>query len=427
MTQLDPTSLELLLPNLPTPSEVRHRARLLGAVLRQSKVDIYALLMVVVLGFVMRGPVAIAQLGHVFAETTGVRLARSAFWDRFTPAFADLVEWVLNRQVDAARASEPVVPKTLKGFRDVIAADATVVRLHDSLAGRWKGTWPNGPAALKVHAWVRVFTGELLKVKVTADAYGDNRAFGIEQGLRGVLVLLDRGYSSPSLWRRIDQVGGYFLTPLPADRNPVLTRLLKRVRGRSRAVEQRPLREVLDGLQRQILDVTGAFRCRVRKYRRSRNRWTTEDFRLVALRDAKTGEYRVYATNAPPELLPAELVGDVYRLRWEIETFFKTGKSGAGLKDQPSAKPAFVRVQVYAALLRATLSMQSLAKLKRLAPERAAPINPGQWMKWWRRQLHAALEELVSGTGLDLDDTLALLRDPNVGRTPHRRAFAEVW
>ncbi len=124
--------------------------------------------MVVVLGVVARGEVAIAQLGHIHVRVTGVPLARSSFWARFTPEFARLVRWLLDRVVSDARAHLAQPPGVLACFRDVLAADAFVVKVHDSLRPIWKGTRRNSArAALKVHAWVRVFTGELVKYSVT--------------------------------------------------------------------------------------------------------------------------------------------------------------------------------------------------------------------------------------------------------------------
>lgn len=375
----------------------RRKARDLGVVRRQGKVDAWHLLVVVVLGIAVRGPIAIAQLGHTLADVTGVRLARSSFWDRFTPAFASLVREVLDEAVAESRtrdAGRP--PGVLAVFRDVIAVDATVVKVDDTLEDVWRGTRRNSAkSALKVHAWVRACTGELLKYKITPDAHGDGRAFGVEHSLSGCLVLFDKAYSSPSLWRRIDNVGGYFLTRLPLDRDPEIQCVHRRHRGRARKVEGRSLRTILDGLHRQYLDVDARFRCRVRRYNRNTNRWTTEDFRLVAVR-RRNGTYEVFVTNAPPHMLPAERVADTYRLRWEVETFFKSSKSGSGPDQLPSAKRHVVETLVYASLLRATAAMQALAAFRSLvATQNRRPINPGQWLRWWNRQVAAQLFELV--------------------------------
>ncbi|MCA9764543.1 MAG: IS4 family transposase [Gemmatimonadetes bacterium] len=426
MALLRRTSLGVLFATLDREAVLRQRVRTLGVVRRQGKIDLYAMLCVVVLGVAVRGPVAIAQLGHIMAEVTGVVVARSSFWDRISPAFAKLVRSVLDDVVVANRARVVAPPGVLSGFADVFAVDATVVKLHDDLAHLWRGTRRNSArAALKVHTWIRAFTGEIVKYRVTQDAHGDGRAFGIDQALRGVLVLFDKGYSSPSLWRRIDHVGGYFLTRLPRDRAPTITGENRRHRGRARKVVGRGLRDVLEGLQRSVLDVEAPFRCCVRKYGSSKNRWVEHPFRLVAIRDRR-GHYEVFVTNAPPELLPAEAVARTYRLRWEVETFFRTAKTGSGLRELPSAKAHIVETLVYAALLRATTSMQALAKFRReTADALGLLVNPGQWHTWWNRTIAGALAELVlSGEHLRDHELARLLADPNRGRPTNRSTFS---
>lgn len=429
MARPDRTPIDLLCAILDQPEALREQARDLGVVRRQGKVDAYALLVVVVLGVAVRGPTAIAQLGQVLAEVTGVRLARSSFWDRFTPAFARLLRSVLGQVVKQARSDAPSPPGALSGFKDVIAVDATVVKVHDALASTWRGTRrSSASAALKVHAWVRAFTGELLKYKITADAHGDSRAFGIDPQLRGCLVLLDKGYSSPSLWRRIDRVGGYFLTRLPRDRDPEVAAENRRHRGRSRKAVGRPLRKVLEGLQRALLDVQCTFRCRIRRYDTPKGRFVSEQFRVVAVRNPKTRTYEVFITNAPTHLLPAEYVAATYRLRWEVETFFKTSKSGSGLDDLPSSKREIVEALLYASLLRATVSMQALARFRReVADSFGRLVNPGQWHKWWRRQVHLLAAQLVDAeSALDESEVAHLLSDPNLGRITNRERFRLV-
>jgi len=119
------------------------------------------------------------------------------------------------------------------------------------------------------------------------------------------------------------------------------------------------------------------------------------------------------------------LTGLNYRLRWEVETFFKTAKTGSGLPELPSRKQHIVETLLYASLLRATTSMQALARFRREVGDiLGLAINPGQWQRWWNRQLHHQLQRLVYRVGHLSDDTLAhMLADPNVGRPTNRHTF----
>lgn len=422
MADLHSIALDTLCAMLSDEGAIRARARRLGVVRRQSKVDSYALLACVILGVAVRGPSGIASIGRCLSEILGHRFARSSIWVRFTPAFRDLVKDVLDRSVLSARQRTLRPGGVLRGFKDVLAVDATVVKVRDDLEHRFKATRRNSmKAAVKVHTWIRALTGEVVKYKITADAHGDGRAFGVDQELRGVLVLFDRGYSSQSLWYRIDRIGGYFLTPLPADRDPEISSSLRRHRGAARDVIGRNLKEVLDGLSRKILDVHASFRCRVRGYGSSGPRVLMHDFRVIALRTTNGG-YRRFVTNAPPELLPAEAVAEVYRLRWEVETFFKTAKSGSGLSELSSTKEHIVETVIYAVLLRATASMRALATTRaRLLGKINRWINPGQWHRWFIGELRLLLRLLVAHRApMSGSARLRMLMDPNLGRIPTR-------
>jgi putative transposase len=426
---MTPAIQSLVLPTLTNAfceETVREEARRKGVVQRQGKVDAYRLLVVVVLGLVMRGPTAIAQLGQTFSRMTGTRLARSSFWYRFNPGMATLVQGVLDRVVLDARQVSVRPPGVLSVFKDVLAADATVMKVNDALRPVWKGTRRNSArAALKVHAWIRVLTGELVKYTVTQEAHADSRAFGIDQQLRGVLMLFDRGYASPSLWRRIDSVGGYFLTRIPAKWNQTIVSENRKHRGRARRLIGQSLQEAFVHLKRTIVDVDADFLCRIRGYGDTESRKEMKRFRVVAIRHPETNEFGLFATNAPPHMLAAEDIYQVYRLRWEVETFFKTLKSGCAANEFPSSKQHIVEILLYAGLLRAALAMRAKAQQTWSLVQR---INHGQWMHWWNRQLPAALVELVGITEsqLSIKQLLILLSDPNQGRLPTRFSFGGI-
>lgn len=413
-------------------SWVRERAKTCGVVQRTGKIDPYALVMVVLLGLVLRGPTTIAQLGQVYCRLGGISLARSAFWSRMSPSLATLMWEILERVMDKSRAEATRPPGVLGAFRDVIAVDASVIKVNDKLRSVWKGTRRNSAkAALKVHAWVRVFTGELVKARITADAHADSKALGVDHQLRGVLVLFDRGYASPSLWRRIHSVGGYFLCRVPKGWNQQIVVDHRRSRGRARKLTGLRLREAFVGLHRPLADVGVVFECRVRAYAGGEARKVKETFRVVAVRHPDTGEYALYATNAPPAKLAANDIREVYRLRWEVETFFKLGKSGSGMNELPSSKEAIVRLLLTAGLLRATLSMRSKSSLlRRFAPGQVHKTGPLQWVRWWNQQLPDVLRLMLFGVHRwrprsPTEELLALLDPNHRHRPPTRMLFAE--
>lgn len=96
MTQSEPTTVEAFLQSLVSPHDVRAAARLVGCVQRQRKVDAYAFLMTIVLGISTSGSQSPAAIRRALELRTGIRIVRSAFFDRLTPELDRLMDWFLE-------------------------------------------------------------------------------------------------------------------------------------------------------------------------------------------------------------------------------------------------------------------------------------------------------------------------------------------
>ena len=126
-------------------------------------------------------------------------------------------------------------------------------------------------------------------------------------------------------------------------------------------------------------------------------------------------------------MLRAEDTRQIYRLRWEVELFFKRAKSGSGMNKLRSRKKHIVLTLLYAALIRTTLAMRAKAKLlDRFAPKKRPRINPHQWMKWWNRRLIGVLEDLLdTPVTVSFADVITMLTDLHTGRCPTQFSFVE--
>lgn len=418
------TSAERFLEGVIDPAALRRQARVVRAVRRRRKIDIVDFVMSTVMLVCGRGGQSFAEMRRDLLRRTGVHVARSAFWDRFTPGYARLLAWLLGVLQKRAWRSCPRYRGRLKHFSDVLAIDSTVITLDDSLARRWKGTRSNRKAALKVHTIVRACTGELLRHKITAEAHGDGRELKVGSWARGALFLFDRAYRSASSWSRVHRLGGYFVTRLPASYTARIVANNRRHRGRARAVIGKPIKEAVGGLKRAFIDVDCSFNIRIRAYRSRRGRRLTQTFRVVGIWQPKHKRYLLFVTNLPVDGYNPEDVSELYRLRAEVEHFYRMAKGGLGLNELPTTKPHIVQAFVRAALIRASVAMQARRQAERHLPS-GRWINAETWTRTWRSALESLLFGATPKSWFSSWRRLAhVTMDPNLKRPPLRTLVA---
>jgi len=113
---------------------------------------------------------------------------------------------------------------------------------------------------------------------------------------------------------------------------------LKVYRGRAIELVGLHWQEIRDRIKRKVLDAD----VEVTFSRRPYNDKQTRDsmvLRLVAIWDDKDSEYHVYMTNIPPDVLSAEDIAALYKVRWEVELVFKELKSQYALDKVKTKNP----------------------------------------------------------------------------------------
>ena len=80
-------------------------------------------------------------------------------------------------------------------------------------------------------------------------------------------MLLDLGYFKYLFFDRIDRYGGYFVSRLKGNANPLIVAVNRKWRGNSIDVVGKRLRDVLPLLKREVLDVEVEVKFKRRKYR----------------------------------------------------------------------------------------------------------------------------------------------------------------
>ena len=404
-------------------------ARESGLVIRRRKVAPAALFWTLVLGFAVGHRRSLASLRRFFHGSTGVRLVPSAFYDRFTEGTVRFLRRGLARAVERLGAPDGRLRGHLERFKDLIVADATVLRLHDALARAYPGCRTNHTrAAAKLHLVMSVLGAGPRSVSVTGERVNERRRLGIGPWVAGRLLLFDLGYFKWQLFTRIHEHHGFFISRLRDDVNPVILAENRRWRGASRKLAGLRLRDVKDGLARKEVDLLVEVEFTRRAYcgRAKRERAV---FRVVGVRHGEAREHHWYVTNVPVTFLAPAEIATTYAARWEVELVFRELKTHLRLAQLASARRVVVESLIYAALIALAVSRSIWRRLRALvdasrrvserrvtdalaviAPELAValagvPVSPEQHRRW-----HA----LLSAEGAD----------PNVGRVTLKRGWA---
>jgi len=400
-----------VLTSLISARRLNRLARETGVVVRNRKVKALALFWSLVLGFGAGSERTLAGLRRHFEQASGVTLVPSAFYLRFTPALARLLKTVLVEVLDKVSEQTGALKGPLSAFRDVVAIDATVIRLHDLLAKAFPACRTNHTrAAVKLHAVMSVTGKGPRSVKLTSERVHEGPVLRAGRWVEGRLLLFDLGYYRFQLFACIERCKGYFVTRLKDRANPTITAVHCRWRGASIPLVGQRLADVLPRLKRQVLDVEVELTFKRRSYNGKRS-VARARFRLVGVRNPGGEGYHLYLTNVPPEQLSAEDIAATYAARWMIELVFRELKRHYRLDQVPSAKRHVVEALLYAALLALVVSRQLLAALRQRSNQPDDRLPEERW---------AALFAQFA------QHMLWLLLSPRAERRPFAKALARV-
>jgi IS4 transposase len=367
-------------------------AREEGVIQRQRQVGAVALFWVLVLTLGGGRQRTLADLRRAYEKSTGTRLAASSFYDRFTPALAGFLKVLMGTALSKIGELAQASRRLLEPFREVLCVDSTVVRLHEALAQCFPACRTNHTqAAVKLHTVLNVRGQGPQSVKLTPERVHDGPVLRAGEWVRGRLLLFDLGYCRYALFAAIVRCGGFFLTRLKDNANPLIVAEHRRYRGRAIPTVGRGLREIKSQLKRAVFDAEAEIRFRRRPYR-GRQRAATLRVRVVGLWDDRNRVYHWYLTNLPPQQLPAEEVGKLYAARWAIELLFRELKGSYDLESLPSRKSHIVEALLYASILTLLVSHSLLRAVRNWA----AIVNRRTPFERWGRLFVSAAPDLLA-------------------------------
>jgi hypothetical protein len=276
------------------------------------------------------------------------RLASSAF-----PKFGRVMFQRLCREL-ATRVLSRKRESAASLFSQILIDDGSSFAVADGLRDVFPGRFTKVTrAAVELHAHMSLNNDQVLSVALAPDSKGERQFLPPPHMLpRRSLSLRDRGYIDTRYFEELEGTEAYLICRCKFEINPQIvevlsglpTRLRKRWKGKQ-------LHDLRAKRYRQDLDLLVA--------------WTRANDRTLVLRlciryvpEKKTWTWLL--TNLPPTMVSADDVGQLYRLRWQIEHVFKEWKSYANLHalqtNNPHIAEGFIWASLCAALLKRSLA-----------------------------------------------------------------------
>jgi putative transposase len=372
-----PKSLETLFPK----ETIDKIADDTGFTKRHRKVEPYIFFWSIVLGFGVQLQRTLESLRRGYMDMAGIELSQSSWHDRFNPETVKFLRGCVElamRQM-AGEVNRTLTPK-MNWIDDILIQDSSIVRLSASLMNEFPAARSRKNAAgLKVSMLVSAVASSPQKVTIHGERTPETKTLKIGPWVQNKLLLIDLGFFKFQMFARIKENGGYFLSRLKKDSNPLILSTLRTYRGNSIDLEGKRWKEVKDKIKRDVLDaeVEITFSRRIYKGKKSKN---SIPFRLVAVYNEEAKRYHVYITNIPPDALSAEDVAELYRVRWDIEMIFKELKSRYSLDAITSANPNVVEGLIWVAILTLLVSRRLFNVLRASAPiEHSVRYTPLRW------------------------------------------------
>jgi hypothetical protein len=415
--KMDGTILKETLQAILPQSVIEKLAEKYGVLERARKRDIVSLVYSLVLSAGSDDSGVLAEAMKRYNTEAKERVVRGAFYAWLDEEMADLMERLVEEAIGYACSLPPFLPGILGTVEDWFIFDSETVTLRPALSDVYPGS--GSPAAVKVHKELSVGRGCMTDYHLSPAQDHDSPHLIVDERYRNMGLLIDLGYVSFERLRQFAKYNITFVQRLHESWKPKVNRLFRgEVQG-----------EFFEGadfdelLMDEVIVLDGSCVDAEVTLDKGENAVTC---RLVMI--PGPNGYLIYLTNLPRKSHGPRQVGDLYRVRYEIELDNKLDKSGAQLDQIRATTQSSVRIQLAAKLLH-SLIVDVLIHRDNLERIRNGYVYRGPLhrlaLAYALRAQHALLVSalLYCNTPLDYWDRLAELiaddgRDPNWRRRP---------
>ena len=291
---------------------------------------------------------SIADLLREFNHQNGAAVAYKAFYNRLARgSFVTFMRQMLTRLMQhlSIQTLTPAGRTALARFKDIVIQDGSSFAVKHKLRGVFPGRFTmTDPAAVELHVTFSGFSDEASVIELAPDTKAERDFLPEPSTLKDKLLLADRGYPSVDYFSAVQAAGGSFVMRLTSSYNPWVRAAW--IEGKRKPLPK-PVR-----LSHFIAQHAGRHMDLDVEFERGKAKDRVE-FRVVVLPGDKT--FTCLCTNLPRTPFSLDLVGRLYRFRWQIELLFKEWKSYANLHKFDTGSEHIAAGLIWASLCAAIL------------------------------------------------------------------------
>jgi len=278
----------------------------------------------------------------LFPDKNITTLSKMAISKRLTNVswylFRGVYNHLLSRYANILNAKDN---KFLKQFKEAFSIDGSVIALSKTMEKIFKSVH-KGKSSLKLNVKYSMKTEAVTKLQVTSGQRHDSQFRFVTQ-VSNCLYLIDLGYWSYTLIKKIIDAGSFFVMRLKSSCDPLITAVSCK---RYQYLVGNRLSEIGNFLKTQV--ATGYVDLTVTLSKAANPRFN-DKVRLVGVFYEE--EWRFYITNIVKAAFTPQVIYDVYASRWQIEIFFNLIKNVLKLDNIISRTKNGIMVEIYSALI----------------------------------------------------------------------------
>jgi hypothetical protein len=284
----------------------------------------------------------LGAIALLFPESNVTSLSKCAVSKRLTGVswylFRGVYNHLLSRYRKILGAKET---KFFGHFKDVFAIDGSVIALGKKMETVFQSVH-NGKSSLKLNAKYSLKVAAIDKLQVSSGKRHDSR-FSFVTKEANLLYLVDLGYWSFTLMKKIIDAGSFFVMRLKKSCDPLIIQVGKT--DYQQLVGKR-LSEISDFLAEHHsvgeIDLTV-------QLSKAKNPHLNDNVRLVGMFHEE--QWRFYITNIFATDFTPQLVYELYAQRWQVEIFFNLIKNVLTLENIISESKNGIMIEIYSALI----------------------------------------------------------------------------